>query len=34
MSNLSYDVFVNDPPPQNGLLPNREPERIVVAAWL
>jgi hypothetical protein len=24
--NLSYDVFVNDPPPQdNGLLPNGEP---------
>lgn len=34
MSNLSYDVFVNDPPPQNGLLPKREPKRIVVAAWL
>src|SRR3954471_13826540 len=26
--NLSYDVFVNDPPPQdNGLLPNGEPKR-------
>ena len=25
--NLTYDVFVNDPPPQdNGLLPNREPK--------
>lgn len=27
MSSLSYDVFVNDPPPQNGLLPNGEPKR-------
>ena len=27
MSNLSYDVFVNDPPPQHGLLPNGEPKR-------
>ncbi|HXB71892.1 MAG TPA: MBL fold metallo-hydrolase [Candidatus Acidoferrales bacterium] len=27
MSNLSYDVFVNDPPPQSGLLPNGEPKR-------
>src|SRR4029077_12605961 len=25
--NLSYDVLVNDPPPQNGLLPNGEPKR-------
>ena len=25
--NLSYDVFVNDPPPQDGLLPNGEPKR-------
>ena len=25
--NLSYDVFVNDPPPQEGLLPNGEPKR-------
>ena len=24
---LSYDVFVNDPPPQGGLLPNGEPKR-------
>ena len=25
--NLSYDVFVNEPPPQdNGLLPNRDPK--------
>ena len=25
--NLTYDVFVNDPPPQdNGLLPNGEPK--------
>jgi len=22
---LAYDVFVNDPPPQDGLLPNGEP---------
>jgi len=27
MSNLSYDVFVNGPPPQSGLLPNGEPKR-------
>jgi glyoxylase-like metal-dependent hydrolase (beta-lactamase superfamily II) len=26
-SALSYDVFVNDPPPQDGLLPNGEPKR-------
>jgi glyoxylase-like metal-dependent hydrolase (beta-lactamase superfamily II) len=27
-SNLTYDVFVNDPPPQgNGVLPNGEPKR-------
>jgi len=25
--NLSYDVFVNDPPPQDGSLPNGEPKR-------
>jgi hypothetical protein len=26
-TNLTYDVFVNDPPPQdNGLLPNGEPK--------
>ena len=24
---LSYDVFVNEPPPQDGVLPNREPKR-------
>ena len=24
---LSYDVFVNDPPPQEGVLPNSEPKR-------
>jgi glyoxylase-like metal-dependent hydrolase (beta-lactamase superfamily II) len=24
--NLSYDVFINDPPPQDGLLPNGEPK--------
>ena len=23
--NLTYDVFVNDPPPQDGFLPNGEP---------
>jgi hypothetical protein len=23
---LSYDVFVNDPPPQDGVLPNGEPK--------
>ena len=27
MSNLNYDVFISDPPPQNGLLPNGEPKR-------
>jgi glyoxylase-like metal-dependent hydrolase (beta-lactamase superfamily II) len=26
-SALSYDVFVNDPLPQDGLLPNGEPKR-------
>jgi glyoxylase-like metal-dependent hydrolase (beta-lactamase superfamily II) len=26
-ASLSYDVFVNDPPPQDGLLPNGEPKR-------
>jgi glyoxylase-like metal-dependent hydrolase (beta-lactamase superfamily II) len=25
-TNLSYDVFVNDPPPQDGVLPNGEPK--------
>ena len=25
--NLAYDVFVNDPPPQDGYLPNGEPKR-------
>ena len=25
--NLAYDVFVNDPPPQDGSLPNGEPKR-------
>ena len=23
---LAYDVFVNDPPPQDGVLPNGEPK--------
>ena len=23
---LTYDVFVNDPPPQDGVLPNGEPK--------
>jgi glyoxylase-like metal-dependent hydrolase (beta-lactamase superfamily II) len=27
MTTLSYDVFVNDPPPQDGVLPNGEPKR-------
>ena len=27
MSKLGYDVFVSDPPPQKGLLPNGEPKR-------
>jgi glyoxylase-like metal-dependent hydrolase (beta-lactamase superfamily II) len=27
MSTLAYDVFVNDPPPQDGVLPNGEPKR-------
>ena len=26
MTNLTYDVFVNDPPPQDGFLPNGEPK--------
>jgi len=26
-STLTYDVFVNDPPPQDGVLPNGEPKR-------
>ena len=25
--NLAYEVFVNDPPPQDGVLPNGEPKR-------
>ena len=25
--NLAYDVFVNDPPPPDGFLPNGEPKR-------
>ena len=25
--NLSYDVFVNNPPPQDGFLPNGEPKQ-------
>ena len=25
--NLGYDVFVNEPPPQDGFLPNGEPKR-------
>jgi len=25
--NLTYDVFINDPPPQDGVLPNGEPKR-------
>ena len=25
--NLAYDVLVNDPPPQDGVLPNGEPKR-------
>jgi glyoxylase-like metal-dependent hydrolase (beta-lactamase superfamily II) len=27
MSNLSYDVFVSEPPPQSGVLPNGEPKK-------
>jgi glyoxylase-like metal-dependent hydrolase (beta-lactamase superfamily II) len=27
MSSLAYDVFVNEPPPQDGVLPNGEPKR-------
>ena len=27
--NLSYDVFINAPPPQDGDLPNGEPKRPV-----
>ena len=30
--NLSYDVFVNDPPPQDGFLPNGEPKRSFLMA--
>ena len=26
-ANLGYDVFVNEPPPQDGFLPNGEPKR-------
>src|ERR1700750_1857022 len=26
MTELSYDVFVNEPPPQEGFLPNGEPK--------
>src|SRR6201985_1077170 len=26
-ANLGYDVFVNEPPPQDGVLPNGEPKR-------
>src|SRR4051794_20737865 len=26
-TNLSYDVFINEPPPQGGVLPNGEPKR-------
>ena len=25
--NIAYEVFVNDPPPQDGVLPNGEPKR-------
>jgi hypothetical protein len=25
--NLSHDVFVNDPPPRDGVLPDGEPKR-------
>jgi hypothetical protein len=25
--NLAYEVFVNDPPPQDGFLPDGEPKR-------
>ena len=24
---MTYDVFISDPPPQDGLLPNGEPKR-------
>src|SRR5215470_11311636 len=27
MSNLNYDVFISDPPPQSGFLPNGEPKK-------
>jgi hypothetical protein len=27
VTNLNYDVFISDPPPQSGLLPNGEPKR-------
>jgi len=30
---LAYDVFVNDPPPQDGVLPNGEPG-ITLSSWL
>jgi hypothetical protein len=29
--NIAYDVFVNDPPQQDGLLPNGEPK--VFSPW-
>jgi hypothetical protein len=25
---LTYDVFINDPPPQDGVLPNGQPKRL------
>ena len=35
---LAYDAFVNDPPSQDGLLPNGEPgedfRSIILASWL
>jgi hypothetical protein len=35
---LAYDVFVNDPPPQDGVLPNGEPDQPpgtqLPTAWL
>ena len=27
--NLAYDVFVNDPPPQDGFLPKRRAEAVL-----
>jgi glyoxylase-like metal-dependent hydrolase (beta-lactamase superfamily II) len=32
MSPLAYEVFVNDPPPQDGVLPNGEPKRFSLTA--